>query len=88
MKLIIGILAGIGIHIIITKSGIYLEKKRFNSGKCLLCNKPLSQGFIDSQGGRNYCCKSCHYTTRVSYNIIDKNYLKRLKLKERGRNHD
>ena len=63
--------------------GVKWERKGFNNGICPHCNTPLRNFDTDSQGGRGYTCDKCDYTTWVSYNRIDKNYLSNNKKAEK-----
>ncbi len=52
------------------------EKKKWNNGKCPICNSDLILPIWmrDSQGGRGWTCPAdgCDYTAWVSYNVDKK----------------
>ena len=53
------------------------ERRHFNKGQCLICDKRFSFFDTNSQGNRGYTCRTCGYTVWVSYNSIDKSYFRR-----------
>lgn len=53
---------------------IYQERKDYNNGYCPICGNRLKHFDNDSQGGRGYVCRNCHYHTWVSYWFIDKHH--------------
>ena len=59
---------------LITRIGVFLEKKSFNNGRCICCGNTLRLFDYDSQGGRGYTCDCCKYKTWVSYPCVDKRF--------------
>ena len=74
-KVIILIVCSLLLVLIFSRIGVYIEKKSFNNGKCLICGYPLRNFDTDSHGGRGYICDRCHYNTWVSYHSVDKKFL-------------
>lgn len=68
------IVVAIIIGIVFIVSGMMMEKKDYNNGRCPKCDKPLRYFDTDSQGGRGYICDKCGYTTWVSYGRIDRRH--------------
>lgn len=50
-----------------TLTGVLLERKDFNGGRCPHCEGELDNFDTDSQGGNGWTCRACHYYTWTSY---------------------
>lgn len=52
------------------------EKSNFNNGYCNCCGSKLNHFINDSHGSRGYICDKCNTSVWISYNSIDKEFLK------------
>ena len=68
------IISVIAIVYMICKIASTFEKRAFNNGICKQCGSKLEYFDTDSQGGRGYTCRHCHYTAWVSYPSVDKRF--------------
>lgn len=73
-KDIIFIIGTVALLILLLAIRYLLDRQGFHKGTCPHCNHPLFFFDTDSAGERGYYCKSCHYTTWVAYDSIDKDY--------------
>lgn len=65
---------GLLLLFILIRVAIHWEKKDFNNGVCIYCNKPLHHFDTDSQGGRLYTCENYCCLISVSYDSVDKDF--------------
>lgn len=67
------ILLVIFLFIIAASVSIYIEKREFNDGICIICGNIL-RSFEDDHDGRGYYCDECGHEIWVSYDVVDKDY--------------